>query len=45
MDSLKSERDAARRRAAQFEQTATECDKELQKKNQELERIRRAIRG
>ena len=45
VDSLTSERDSARRRAAQFEQTAAECDKELQKKTQELDRIRRAIRG
>jgi len=45
VDSLNSERDSARRRAAQFEQTAADCDKELQKKTQELERIRRAIRG
>jgi len=43
-DSLTAERDTARRRTAQLEQAAAECAKELEKKTQEIERIRRAIR-
>jgi hypothetical protein len=43
-DSLTTDRDAARRKTSQLEQTAAECAKELEKKTQEIERIRRAIR-
>jgi dsDNA-specific endonuclease/ATPase MutS2 len=43
-DSLTADRDAARRKTSQLEQTAAECAKELEKKTQEIERIRRAIR-
>lgn len=40
-----ADRDAARRRVTQLEQTLAEKEKELKEKTQELERIRRAIRG
>ncbi len=45
LGSMTAARDAATRRASQLEQTGADCDKELQKKTQELERIKRAIRG
>jgi chromosome segregation ATPase len=45
IDSIGSERDAARRRITQLEASQAECDKKLQEKTQELDRIRRAIRG
>jgi hypothetical protein len=43
-DSLTAERDAARRKNAQLELASAELTKELEKKTQEIERIRRAIR-
>jgi hypothetical protein len=44
MSALTMERDTARRRAAQLEQTLGEKEKELRDTKQELDRIRRAIR-
>jgi len=45
INAVVAERDAARRRTTQLEQTLAEKEKELKEKTQELERIRRAIRG
>jgi hypothetical protein len=45
VNAMTAERDSARRRVTQLEQTLAEKEKELREKTQELERIRRAIRG
>lgn len=45
IDAVTAERDSARRRAVQLEQLGDSLKQELKLKTQELERIRRAIRG
>jgi hypothetical protein len=45
LNAVAADRDAARRRVTQLEQALAEREKELREKTQELERIRRAIRG